>query len=104
ATVLTARHQNLKEGADVMGLDADFVRSFSGDPRPIVQRRLNARRVDCPSLTTVPACAFLHGKQWTGRPLKADNIDVVEAVAVLPARNCDVGVITVSRETRVAGE
>src|SRR5205807_8694487 len=57
-----------------------------------------------PRYTLFPYTTLFRSKQWTGRPLKADNVNVIEAIAVLTASNCEVGVTAERRETRVAGE
>src|SRR5437667_5005166 len=51
ATVIAARHQNFKEGADVVNGDADLVRSFRGDPGSVVDRHLYAEWINRPGLT-----------------------------------------------------
>src|SRR2546426_579952 len=103
-SVVAACHEDVETGGYVVRRDTDFARALSRDPRPVVDWERHAGRIDCPGLTTVTACALFHCDKWTSSPLKADNVDVVEAVAVLLARNRYVGVATIRRESGEAGE
>ena len=82
--------------------DADLAGAVGDDPFPVIDRNAGADRIDRPGRSAVPAGADVDLGQRR-LALQTGDINVVEAVRVLPRRDGDVGIAACRRNSGSTG-